>query len=551
LRNVRQRNLVLVLSVLLIAFPMAQKPESCQAITDFLMEVMPRKVGAAATYRFIFSIEQKWEVHDDIILIWPPGTTINPPIPSNEHDKKQRLTQIIESMSIGLSPCSACQGLPVIDKLADGSVRMVFKTHIGIDPEFPGYNPVIITVPDVCGFTNPRKEGSYIYRLATQSEPTLIKCEPFSIVTSRLGDPEGIPTVIVDPPVFNQPASYQISFQVGRGGWLKLGMGMIKIRFPEGTKLSLPPSKINPSCITVNGKPLLKPPNGTTQILNFPTPVEIQDSGNVDIQIKVDAGIINPPAPGEYNLEVASSGDPDWVMSEPYWIVAMVSDFHIIPPKVNRIAEYILTFHTLEMALMQDSTIDIIFPDNVVLPESINHQAVIINDVPSKSIQKVDQLVQITIHQTIQPQTKIKIRFLKELGIRNPAQESLLFLTFKTSIMDDVVTTKEVLVDAQKLEVGDIVINPPYAYELASYQISIIFGDQALPMSGDLIIVAFSFSDEPIVIKVTEDLPQEYVLDLPSIRNPEPGSYHLKVSTTIETDPAVSKPFLISAKELR
>ena len=289
------------------------------AVTDAHIEIRPSKVGSKATYRFIFSVDQTWEIHDDIVLIWPPGTNIDPPIPREANAKKQRLTQIIESISIGLIPCNACQGLPVIEKLKDRSIRMIIKSHVAIDPTIPGYNPVVITVPDSCGFTNPTRKGTYTYYVATESEPKTTACEPVEIVESRIGEPEGIPSVVVDPNTTSLPASYTITFRVGRGGWLRKGIGMIKLIFPEGTKIPTP-GLISPMHITVNGVPLFRSPNGVGQNLNFPVPVEIENSGQVIIQIDQAAGIINPESASDYWIEVATSSDSLWVPSEPYSI---------------------------------------------------------------------------------------------------------------------------------------------------------------------------------------------------------------------------------------
>jgi hypothetical protein len=536
---------MLVVLSLLLLIPLVQKPEECRAITDAHMEIMPRKVGVKATYRFVFTIENKWEVHDDVILVWPPGTTIVPPIPSNPHDKKARLTQIIESMTIGLSPCSACQGLPTIDRQADGSIKMVFKTHIGIDPDFPGYNPVVITVPDSCGFTNPKKEGDYTYKIATESEPSLISCEPFSIVTSRLGEPEGKPTVVTDPPVFNQPASYTISFQIGRGGWLRQEMGVIKILFPEGTKISIPPGEIKPTYITINGIPLSKAPNGTKQNLNFPVPMEIKDSGKVVIQIDSRAGIINPPTQGEYSIEVATSGDPDWVSSEPYFIVQTASLFKIKPAVVNRVAEYSLAFVQESSPLNQGDPIEFIFPDNVVLPTIIDPSVVLVNDIPCLQVEIIGQSIQVNIKQEIPQNTKLEIRFCKEAGITNPSQAGPIRLSFKTKGLDNYQPSNSVNINEQKLEITNVKVIPPNAREIATYEITIIFGDLFVPSKGDQLKVEFPFLTEPILITATEDLSREYILKIENIQNPDPGQYKLKISTSLETEPVSSDSFTI------
>jgi len=50
-----------------------------------------------------------------------------------------------------------------------------------------------------------------------------------------------------------------------------------------------------------------------------------------------------------------------------------------------------------------------------------------------------------------------------------------------------------------------------------------------------------------IEIKISSDLPQEYILELPLIMNPLAGVYYLKVSTTKEPDFVFSKNYNIIA----
>lgn len=511
---------------------------------DAHMVIKPCKVGSKASYQFIFSIDQAWEVHDDIVLIWPPGTNIDPPIPREANAKKQRLTQIIESISIGLIPCNACQGLPVIEKLKDRSIRMVIKSHVAIDPTIPGYNPVVITVPDSCGFINPTREGFYTYSVATESEPEGIACEPVEIVESRLGEPEGIPMVVVDPSTTSLPASYTITFRVGRGGWLRKGMGMIKLIFPEDTKIPTP-GLISPKHISVNDVPLLRSPNGVKQNLNFPVPVEIDNAGLVTIQISKEAGLTNPNISGDYWIEVATSSDPEWVPSEPYSIGDMPLFLQVKPPIIGRIAEYSLIWTQQKAIIKPEDSIDLLFPEDCSLPTLIESQYVLVNKESCNLVTVMDRIISIQTNQQILPGQTVELRLLVEAGIRNPSYPLKINLSCLCPGFNEFQPTNMVEIIPKTLEIVKLTITPKKANTLALYEIQLIFGTNQEPTQGDLIIVWIPFLESPIIIEVSEDLSSLYTIQLPDILNPDPGEYQLMVSTTRETDPVSSPLFTI------
>jgi hypothetical protein len=69
--------------------------------------------------------------------------------------------------------------------------------------------------------------------------------------------------------------------------------------------------------ILVNGVPLTINPLPRGQNLIFNTPVEVEDSARVVIQIDAKAGIVNPAQAGDYTIEVSTMpADQDWVASK-------------------------------------------------------------------------------------------------------------------------------------------------------------------------------------------------------------------------------------------
>jgi len=515
--------LFLVVIISLLASTIAYVPTAL-GIKDFHMTIQPRKVGVPATYKFIFTIERKMEVHDWIKLGFPKGTIIEPPIPTDPHEKEVRLKQIIESMSIGLSPCSACQGLPIIQYYDDGSMEsLMFNTHIALDPNVEGYSIIIVTVPDVCGFVTPKKPGVYDYKIADKVEPTTMTAK-IELVESQIGVPSGVPEVIVDQPIPASVSKYTIAFNVGKGGWLKQESGLIKIRFPELTKMEKIPSAIKPSWITVNGKPLATPPNGVGTNLNFRTPVEINDSDRVIVVFDARCGITNPSKPGKYQLEVGTTGDP-WVKSNSYEITKSSALLKIKPNKVNQIADYTIIYTQISPLSVGDP-IQLIFPEDFKLTApsvTLNGQAV-------SSVVVNKSVVTIKTAQDIKAEEGVEIIFT---GLANPSKPTFIKIGIQPKGYKDPIWTVPAEIVAQTLEILDVTIDPPNAKLEATYTIKLIFGDGFLPKSNEKIKVTVSFLEKPFEIAVPDKITQEYDLVM-NITNPEAGNYSLSVSTPEE-----------------
>jgi len=282
-----------------------------KAVDKVWMEVIPRRIGMKADYRFHFSMEKKLERKQWIAFRFPPGTTMNPPIPLDEPARTERINTLVNSISIGLQG-----GTHSLEILSDGSILLKLQIHISLDPVVLGSKDMQVTIPADAGFTNPSQPGEYIYKVATEAEPKFMESELFSFVESQIKTA----SVSVDPPIFNQPASYKIDFVVGDGGNLAKHRGYINLSFPNDTKLTKVPSEIKKEWITVNNIPLLVSPEGSNKLLKIVTPVDIRDGGKVTVKIDQMAGIVNPSKPGSYRLLISSSTDLLWAKSEEYTI---------------------------------------------------------------------------------------------------------------------------------------------------------------------------------------------------------------------------------------
>ncbi|HOI24635.1 MAG TPA: stalk domain-containing protein [Caldisericia bacterium] len=504
-RSFRQFISVLLSTILLVGLFLFSSPDSSYAIKDHWMEVVPRKVATGATYKFHFTIEKKLEVHDYIKLWWPVESTF-PVIPEDPAARNKELTRIIESMSIGLSPCSACQGLPIIvDTKTEKSIQ--FNSHIALDPAIEGYRDITITVPDVVGIKNPEKPGNYIYKIANKVEPTPVPSTPVAIVESKIGVPTGIPVVEVTPPSFRSLASYKISFNVGEGGWLKQGEALLRLKFPEGTTFSR--NVIAENAILVNGTPLSVRPSPRGLNLIFNTPVEIADSGRVEILISERAGIINPAKPGSYRIEVSTMpADQDWVASEPYDIVKGGAVLKVNPAKVNKTAEYSFAFILDENeSLKKADRIQVLFPENAKMPSNSLPAAILINDVPVTNV--TFNKTEATIYSGVELKAgdTCEIRFNAEAGIMNPPTPGEIKLGYKFASAKDYLYTLPVVLTEAKLEAGEVTVEPRNASSVGEWLIKASLGDNGALTSNDYIGIEF-----PASSKVPSSIPAKAIL---------------------------------------
>jgi hypothetical protein len=491
-RTFRQIISALLSTMLLAGLFFFSSPQASYAIKNHWMEVIPRKVATGATYKFHFTIEKKLEVHDYIKLWWPVESTF-PIIPEDPAARAKELTRIIESMSIGLSPCSACQGLPIIvDTPNEKSIQ--FNSHIALDPAIEGYSDITITVPDVVGIKNPAKPGNYVYRIANKVEPTPIPSAPVTIVESKIGVPEGIPVVEVTPPSFRSLASYKISFNAGEGGWLKQGEALLRLRFPEGTTFSR--TVIAENAILVNGTPLSVRPSPRGLNLIFNTPVEVLDSGRVEILITERAGIINPAKPGSYKIEVSTMpADPEWVASEPYEIVKGGAVLKVDPPKVNKVAEYSFAFILDEGEnLKKADRIQVLFPDNTKMPSNTTPTAILINDTPVTNVTYNKTEATLYSGVDLKAGDTCEIRFTSNAGIINPATSGEIKLGYKFASAKDYLYTLPVILTESKLEASEVIVEPRNASSIGEWMINANLGDNGALSSNDFIGIEFPSS---------------------------------------------------------
>ena len=441
----------LLCSVLLCLICLPPRPAKVKAIHHVWMEVATRKVGMKATYKFHFSIEKTVKVHDWIKLYFPKEATL-PPLPEKKEPPPPKDPGEIpppRPPGPGFGNCDDCVGLPIIDYEENS---MKFNSHIELDPSKEGYRDITVTVPEVAGIKNPTKPGFYTCKISTQPEPTPVESTPFEIVESRIGVPEGMPEVRLSNSSPGINSSYNIFFNVGRGGWLKAEDGRIRLKFPEGTVFSNP--DIPSATLLINGIPVNAKPSISKLQLTLNTPVEIKNSGRVDIEILESAGVINPSLPGNYRIEVSTMpADPDWTPSSNYRIQEGGPILQIDPTEVSQIAEYSFSFLSVaESKITSTNPVMVMFPDGSGIPFELDPTNILIN---KKAVQQVTikgKELYLFPAFPINSADIVEIKFKKEAGIKNPLIPGEIRLAYKLKNDPEYLYTQPVILEKTREE---------------------------------------------------------------------------------------------------
>jgi hypothetical protein len=447
----KRKLLSLICCLLLILCLLPIQTPKVKAINNVWIEVMSRRVGMKATYKFHFTIEKTLRVHQYIKLIFPKGTTMPPEDPNPPPPKDPGEVPPPRDPTQPPGGSDPGQGLPIID-YAENSLK--FNSHIELDPSKEGYKDITVTIPDVVGICNPAEPGFYKCKVSTQAEPTPVESAPYEIVESKIGVPQGMPEVRVTPSIPGSNASYQIYFNVGIGGWLKAEDGRIRIRFPQDTIFSK--TDIPSASIQINGTPLKERPILSKTNMTMICPVEIKDSGRVVVSISDQVGIINPSLPGDYKLEVSTMPtDPDWATSGNYRIQQGGPVLQVDPPEVTKTAEYSFSFlPTPGQEITSKNPMMVKFPEGTGMPSVLDPTNILVNGKEVKGVTITGLDVSISPALPINSTEMVQLLFKKELGIQNPTLLGEIRLAYKLKDESEYSYTQPVILEKirEKLE---------------------------------------------------------------------------------------------------
>jgi len=221
--------------------------------------------------------------------------------------------------------------------------------------------------------TNPSSAGDYYLDAKTDRGPdanTWVQSSAYTISQSNSNVTAA--AVTPNPSVATESAQYTVSFSTGTSGALDANVGTITIAFPNGT--TVPQGSI--SGVTVNGTSAITTANGDTVIIT--TPVNISNSGAVNVVFAIGAGLQNPTTASTYTLAVRTSTEQNLITSDPYTISPAgqlsITAISTKPDTVNQGGDFIFNFRTGSTGALtaNTDTIYILFPQNTYLPSDMS-----------------------------------------------------------------------------------------------------------------------------------------------------------------------------------
>ncbi len=489
----RTSTFLAILAIILSLFANVPSPSYARTekISNFnIWYFKPSQVSTSATYKVLIDINETVGIHGWLKVTFPPEWTMPDVPPKGGYSEywDHELERILTSIYIGTSPCTKCQGLPeiktnkrknpeFIEKFGlDNENSILFRTHIQLDPNGP-YDPVPITIADRAGFTNAPEPGYYKVGISTEAEPDVIFSNALKVVRSQVSPAN----VTLTNPAIGEASGYNILFNVGEGGSIDARESRVTVVFPKTTKL---PATIDPPLIKVNGMPLSVDVNihQLSSTMSFITPVSVENSGKVDVQISEKAGIINSPTRGSYQVKIYTNFEPTIVDSNPYEIKRAGQKPAVDPPYASQIADYKFSVE-IGNKLQENDSIEVFFPKGTTVNQHIQADSVLVDGTPCKLKPRVviDEFkVLLYAPKVIQP-GGVMIEFTKASKIRNPEQPGSYAIKFTSQGSDGVLTTDEYSIIIKRITIDNVSVKPINAKAIATWVI-----EGSLAFTGDL-----------------------------------------------------------------
>jgi hypothetical protein len=236
--------------------------------------------------------------------------------------------------------------------------------------------PFTVVIDAAAKIKNPATSGNYTLQAATsKSQDTpLVTSASYSITqaTSTVTPAAVTP----NPSLATEAASYTLGFYVGSSGSLTANEGTIIIAFPAAT--TIPTGAL--SGVQVNGTSATASANLDT--VTITTPVNIENSGSVQIAFALGTGLQNPGTAGSYTMSIRSSSEMTWVTSDPYNVSPAgqlsISAITTRPDTVNQSGEFKFDFRTSSTGALtaNSDTLFVMFAQNTYLPANISASAI-------------------------------------------------------------------------------------------------------------------------------------------------------------------------------
>lgn len=530
-------------------------------ISPPMVEVKPDIAGETAVYKITFKTSNSGRLsgcYGSFIMVeFPVGT---------------RMPREILPEHIMVNRVPSC---PHIKPEINGRTVKIFPQMVVIED-----SEVEIEFTLEAGFGNPEKPDDYQLAVWTSSDTIRVLSRSYKIRASTIEDLQ----VEVDKPFIQTPSAYTIRFKTGLVGRLGIG-ALITIYFPSSMTM---PSPVRPGSIKINGVPTIKNPifDGKT-ILRIPTPVEIEARSQVEIVISEEFGLINPPDPRRYFLEVQTAKEGTLVKS---------NEFVIGPSVVGEVSvrlsmPYIGVASAVELSFVsggggkmtaEKDRIFIVFPKGTHIPNAIPKSAITIQgqSIPVTPFIKKD-IGEIMLHVPVDipAQSKVVVRFDESAGLLNPSQTGFYRYQVATSREVSYIQSPPIEITESTVRFVQVKVLHNTIKELSRMSISFQLGDAGklekndrircffdagfvFPDSIDKGIILNSVPLDPsdiivdasrdmIEIRLNEEYPEGSLMSLEiqesaGIRNPaQAGMHQIGISSSSETRTIASPEFRI------
>lgn len=382
-----------------------------------------------------FDCENNQEQKSDCRMIEDPsglgywmGGTVMPALPKNDAKRVEKLGNLDHKIRLAGIDCDCSPVYPVIvntpeeRSLKITSILQIWKG----DGPYRGNNDYInLFIQKDAGIISPMSPGKYSLMVATKPEPIPIESEMFVIPCSSISKP----AVSFETSDIESASQIKINFSTGEGGALDKGISKIWLEFPEGFSL---PKEILPQDMKINGK--LCPKNTSliatdTKTISVISPIDINNSSEIEIVFSKLAGIRTPGKKGTYTINAWTDPEPEKIESEPF-LIQTKTRVEVEPNLYMHNAKYLAVFNMDDdQQIHLDQEIMIAFPEGTILPATAKQGTVLINEIGYAQSISIENK-KVIIKAPFGISKMLKIEFLKEFGIKNPPEgEHELFFT--------------------------------------------------------------------------------------------------------------------------
>jgi len=388
-----------------------------------------------------------------------------------------------------------------------------------------GTQDFTIVIAAAAKVRNPSSSGSYTLQVqAVQSTGASIDgpatSSSYSIYTSTTTISE--PSVAPSPSIAGQSAAYNISFNIGAGGYLTAGLSTITVGFDRST--TIPDGSL--SGVTVNGTSASATSYDDTVVVTVP--IDIDNEGAVNIIFAVGSGIENPITGGNYTLGVKTSSENTFVESDLFNIVDegdfAISAVNVDPDVVNTVAEYVVDFVTSSTGALTaySDTITVIFQPNTFLPSEISTSDIVLSsggfsdNAATVSVYNSDP----SNNDTLQFKTAINvgnssnatITISASAGPMNPSEPGSYILSLKTSQDKDLVDSNPYQITSTSTTVSQSVVTPTSTAPSAvtSYNVDFNLGSKGRLKPGTSTIT-YTFNSAHTISEVPSNYNQSTI----------------------------------------